>query len=84
MAGEYYCTEHVGGTKVRWSDGYRQCDPPPDAWHYCALYHGSQVSRDVWVWPKATHQVAQVGAGAKITGKVEPVANPATGHKVLV
>ncbi len=62
VAGEYYCTEHVGGTKVRWSDGYRQCDPPPDAWHYCALYHGPQISRDVWAWPKATPQAADVGA----------------------
>ena len=26
---------------------------PADAWHYCALYHGPQVSKDVWVWPKA-------------------------------
>ena len=50
MAGEYYCTEYVGGTKVRWIDGYRQCAPPPDAWHYCAFYHGPQISKDIWIW----------------------------------
>jgi hypothetical protein len=26
---------------------------PPDAWHFCALYDGPQISKDVWVWPKA-------------------------------
>jgi len=30
---------------------------PPDAWHWCALYDGPQISRDVWLWAKA-------GAGA--------------------
>lgn len=23
-----------------------------DAWHYCAFYHGPQISKDIWVWPK--------------------------------
>ena len=61
VAGEYFCSEHVGGTKVRWSDGHRECDPPPDAWHYCAYYHGPQVSRDVWVWPKGSPLDHDVG-----------------------
>ena len=29
---------------------------PPDAWHYCALYHGPQRSRDVWAWPRTEGQ----------------------------
>ena len=34
---------------------------PADAWHWCALYHGPQVSRDVWPWPRGTHaEVAEV------------------------
>jgi len=28
---------------------------PAEAWHYCALYHGPQISKDVLVWPKAAH-----------------------------
>ena len=39
---------------------------PADAWHWCALYHGPQISKDVWVWPKATPRAAQVGAGSNI------------------
>ena len=35
---------------------------PPDAWHYCVLYYGPQISRDVWVWPKVAPQAANVGA----------------------
>ena len=27
---------------------------PADAWHYCALYQGPQISKDVFVWPRAT------------------------------
>ena len=75
LAGEYHCTEYIGGTKVVWATGRRYCDPPPDEWHYCAFYNGPQVSKDVWVWPKATHQAAQVGAGSNIPA--EP-ANPTT------
>ena len=26
---------------------------PADEWHYCAMYHGPQVSKEVWVWPRA-------------------------------
>ena len=50
IAGEYFCSELIGGSKARWSDGKRYCDPPPDAWHYCARYRGPQVSKDVLVW----------------------------------
>lgn len=34
---------------------------PPDAWHYCALYHGPQISKDVWVWPKGSPLGGDVG-----------------------
>jgi hypothetical protein len=30
---------------------------PPDAWHYCALYHGPQASPDVWAWPHGVEGV---------------------------
>ena len=50
---------------------------PADAWHWCALYHGPQVSKDVWVWPKVTPQAAQVGAGSNIPAKPgNPTADP--------
>lgn len=39
MAGEYYCTKYVGGTKVPWSNGYRESDSPHDAWQYCCNLH---------------------------------------------
>jgi len=29
---------------------------PADAWHYCALYRGPQISKDVFVWPRATNR----------------------------
>ena len=72
MAGEYYCTKYVGGTKVRWSNGYRESDSPPDAWHYCALYYGPQISKDVWVWPKASPQTADVGACSQDSWEGDP------------
>ena len=53
VAGEYFCSEYIGGTAVVWATGERFCDPPPDAWHYCACYRGPQVSKDVFVWPMA-------------------------------
>ncbi len=43
---DYFCSEYIGGTKVTWATGKRECDPPPDAWHYCSRYHGVQSSRD--------------------------------------
>jgi len=56
--GEYFCEDYIGGTAVVWGTGRRVCDPPPDAWHYCAGYDGPQTSKDVFVWPKTS-------AGAK-------------------
>jgi len=41
-------------------------EPPVDASHYCALYHGPQISKDVWVWPKVAPRSRQVGAGPDI------------------
>jgi len=62
--GNYYCDSYIGGTKVTWATGKRECDPPPDAWHYCADYHGPQISKDVWVWPRhGSAEVAGVVAG---------------------
>ena len=67
VAGEYFCSEYIGGTAVVWATGERFCDPPPDAWHYCARYRGPQVSKDVFVWPKAetgaTERPAPGGGG---------------------
>ena len=31
-----------------------QPEYPAEAWHYCALYRGPQISKDVFVWPRAT------------------------------
>lgn len=28
------------------------CLPPADEWHYCAAYHGPQISKDVRAWPR--------------------------------
>jgi len=55
-------------------NGISEPQYPPDAWHYCALYHGPQISKDVWVWPKVAPRSRQVGAGSKISDKIEPVA----------
>jgi hypothetical protein len=40
----------------------------PREWHYCACYHGPQVSKDVWVWPRRSHHVC---AGSNISREVE-------------
>jgi len=77
VAGEYFCSEYIGGTSAIWATGDRFCDPPPDTWHYCARYHGSQVSKDVWVWPKVAPQAAQVGAGANISADPANPPSPA-------
>jgi hypothetical protein len=53
VGGEYFCSEYIGGTSVIWATGKRECDPPPDAWHYCSHYNGPQISKDVWVWPRS-------------------------------
>jgi hypothetical protein len=65
VEGEYFCSQHIGGTAVVWATGQRFCEPPPDAWHYCALYRGPRVSKDILVWRRATPRAAQVGAGSK-------------------
>lgn len=56
---QYHCRAGIGGTKVRWSDGHRECDPAPDAWHYCAEYHGPTTSPHVIVWRYDEAPVAQ-------------------------
>jgi hypothetical protein len=68
VGGEYFCSEYIGGTAVVWATGKRQCDPPPDAWHYCARYRGPQISKDVWLWPRRSRHV---GAGSTIAPKAE-------------
>jgi len=75
VAGEYFCSEYIGGTAVVWATGERFCDPPPDAWHYCACYHGPQVSKDVFVWPKATAGAEErpaPGGGGPSGGPLRP------------
>lgn len=67
--GEFFCESYIGGTRVEWATGKRCCDPPPDAWHYCADYHGPQISKDVWAWPRRPH--AEV---AGVAGPSEPPA----------
>lgn len=62
--GEFFCESYIGGTRVEWATGKRYCDPPADAWHYCADYHGPQISKDVWAWPRRVRaEVAGVGPG---------------------
>lgn len=40
------------------------CLPERDEWHYCAEYHGPQISKDVWAWPRGRHaEVAEVSRG---------------------
>lgn len=46
----YHCEAGIGGTKVRWSDGRAECDPAPNAWHYCAEYLGPTAGRHLFVW----------------------------------
>lgn len=58
--------KHIGGTAVVPATGERFCDPPPEAWQYCARYRGPQISRDVRVRPKASPRAAEVGAGPEI------------------
>jgi len=75
-AGEYFCEDRIGGVAIVWPTGRRICEPPPDAWHYCAGYDGPQISKDVFVWPRGTRRAAQVGAGSTISPEVEPEAVP--------
>ena len=66
--GEHFCSEYIGGTKVTWATGRRQCDPPPEAWHYCSHYDGPQISKDVWLWPRRSRHV---GAGSNNSVEAE-------------
>ena len=49
-AGTCFCRDYIGGTKIVWATGKRVCDPPPEAWRYCAGYDGPQISKDIFVW----------------------------------
>ncbi len=74
--GEYVCSEYIGGTKGIWGTSKRECDPPPEAWHYCACYDGSQISRDVWVWPRSSRHVppgSNISVGAEQPAEHAPV-----------
>jgi len=58
---------------------------PPDAWHYCALYDGPQVSKDVFVWPKPATGAKErpaPGGGGPSGGPVwpEPVGEDRSSH----
>jgi len=61
--GEFSCDAFIGGTKVAWATGKRECDPPPDAWHYCRDYHGPQISKDVWDWPRPDAAIERPAPG---------------------
>lgn len=61
VGGRYVCDRNVGGTGVVWATGEHVCNPKPEQWHYCACYHGPQISKDVWAWPKAQHRVVEIG-----------------------
>jgi len=67
-SGEFFCESYIGGTRVEWATGKRYCDPPPDAWHYCADYHGPQISKDVWAWPRRSR--------AEVAGVAGPSGGP--------
>ena len=59
---QYHCRAGIGGTKVRWSDGHRECDPAPAAWHYCAEYRGPTTGPHVIGWRYDAVPVAQQDA----------------------
>ena len=85
VGGEYFCSEYIGGTAVVWATGERFCDPPSDAWHYCALYRGPQISKDVFVWPKTSAGAKEgpaPGGGGPSGGPVwpEPVSEDRSNH----
>jgi hypothetical protein len=72
-SGEFHCESHIGGTCIEWATGKRYCDPPPDAWHYCADYHGPQISKDVWAWPR--------GPRAEVSGVAGPSSESAEDNR---
>ena len=77
--GEFYCESYIGGTRIEWATGKRSCDPPPDAWHYCADYHGPQISKDVWAWPRRPH--AEVAGVAGPSGESAEDNRGGNGHE---
>lgn len=77
--GEFYCESYIGGTRIEWATGNRYCDPPPDAWHYCADYHGPQSSKDVWAWPRRHH--AEVAGVAGPSGESAEDNRGGNGHE---
>lgn len=72
IACDLRCRAGIGGVKVEWGTGKRICEPLPDTWHYCAGYHGPQISPDVWVWPHCDG-VEMVSVG--------PSGEPAAGYR---
>lgn len=78
-SGEFYCESYIGGTRIEWATGKRSCDPPPDAWHYCADYHGPQISKDVWAWPRRPH--AEVAGVAGPSGESAEDNRGGNGHE---
>lgn len=76
ISGEFFCESYIGGTRVEWATGKRYCDPPPDVWHYCADYHGPQISKDVWAWPRRSHaEVAGVAGPSQPPAEDNPGGN---------
>ena len=75
--GECFCSEDIGGTKVTWATGKRECDPPPEAWHYCSHYDGPQISKAVLLWRRRSRHV---GAGSTIAPKAEQGCDRAPGR----
>lgn len=75
----YHCDAGIGGTKVRWSDGHRECDPAPDAWHYCAEYLGPRISPHTFVWryDDMPQQAADVGPRSHVAGEAANHTNAA-------
>jgi len=79
MDGDSYCESYIGGTRIEWATGKRYCDPLPDAWHYCADYHGPQISKDVWAWPRSPH--AEVAGVAGPSGESAEDNRGGNGHE---
>ena len=58
-----------------------QPEYPPDTWHYCALYHGPQISKDVWVWPKSPVSAKERPAPGRGGPSSGPMANRSGGGR---
>mgnify|MGYP000881665627 CR=1 FL=1 len=55
------------------------CQPEPSTWHYCADYHGPQISKDVWAWPRSPH--AEVAGVAGPSGESAEDNRGGNGHE---